>query len=302
VLRGLDRIWPGAWPGNPAPPEMDPGRRALLRSAGMAAMASPFVTAGFGVFIQRTDIRLREVDLQVPGLPHDLDGLRIAQLSDMHVGPFLSPAQLSQAVDMANETKPHLTVVTGDLITTGGDPLDACLSQLARLRAEAGLFGCMGNHEIYANSLDYTERKGAQLGLRFLRSSSQTLRFGEARLNLGGVDYQQMRMPYLVNAGRLLSREEGTLNLLLTHNPDVFPVAARQGWDVVLAGHTHGGQVSVEILHQHLNVARFFTPYTYGSYSQGRSSIYVTRGIGTVGVPARIGAPPEIALIKLCAT
>jgi len=88
---------------------------------------------------------------------------------------------------------------------------------------------------------------------------------------------------------------------LLSHNPDVFDVAARQGWDLTIAGHTHGGQISVEILDQQLSASRFFTPYVYGLYRQGRSSIWVTRGIGTVGVPARIGAPPEVALIKLCA-
>ena len=91
-------------------------------------------------------------------------------------------------------------------------------------------------------------------------------------------------------------------NILLSHNPDVFAVAARQGWDLTLAGHTHGGQVNVEILNQSLNAARFFTPYIYGLYRQGRSSIWVTRGIGTVGVPARLGAPPEVAFIRLCAT
>ena len=89
------------------------------------------------------------------------------------------------------------------------------------------------------------------------------------------------------------------MNLLLSHNPDVFPVAAKQGWDLTLAGHTHGGQVTVEILDRSLNVARFFTPFVYGLYHSGRSSIYVTRGIGTIALPTRIGAPPETALLRL---
>jgi uncharacterized protein len=79
-------------------------------------------------------------------------------------------------------------------------------------------------------------------------------------------------------------------------------VAPQMGFDLTIAGHTHGGQVTVEILHQTLNVARFFTPYTYGLYRRGPAALWVTRGIGTVGVPARIGAPPEIALLRLCAT
>ena len=91
----------------------------------------------------------------------------------------------------------------------------------------------------------------------------------------------------------------GALNILLQHNPDVFPTAVRQGWDLTLAGHTHGGQVNVEILNHDLNIARFYTPYVRGLYRSGRSAIYVTRGIGTIGMPARIGAPPEVTLLRL---
>jgi predicted MPP superfamily phosphohydrolase len=85
----------------------------------------------------------------------------------------------------------------------------------------------------------------------------------------------------------------------VSHNPDVFTMAAKQGWDVTLSGHTHGGQVTVEILSQTLNMARMYTRYVSGFYQLGRSSCYVTRGIGTIGIPARIGATPEITLIRL---
>jgi predicted MPP superfamily phosphohydrolase len=91
----------------------------------------------------------------------------------------------------------------------------------------------------------------------------------------------------------------GAVNVLLSHNPDVFPAAVRQGYNLVIAGHTHGGQVTVEILDQSINAARFFTPYVYGLYRQGNAAAYVTRGIGTIGIPARIGAPPEITLLRL---
>jgi hypothetical protein len=113
------------------------------------------------------------------------------------------------------------------------------------------------------------------------------------------VDYQSLtdRGHYLRGAERLVV--PGAVNVLLSHNPDVFPVAARQGYNLVLAGHTHGGQVTVEILDQSINPARFFTPYVYGLFRSGRSAAYVTRGIGTIGIPARIGAPPEITILRL---
>jgi len=276
------------------------GRRGFIRVTGAAALAAPFAALGFGILVQRKDFRVREIDVPVAKLPPDLQGLRIAHLSDIHLSPFLSESELARVVDMANEFRAHLTAVTGDLITTGNDPLDLCLRQLARLRSDAGTFGCLGNHEIYADVEDEAATKAGRLGIRFLRQQSARLRFGAAELNIAGVDYQRMGGPYLRGAGRAIV--PGITNILLSHNPDVFETAAAQGWDLTLAGHTHGGQVNVEILRQSINPARFFTKYVYGLYRRGPSSIWVTRGIGTVGMPARIGAPPEVALIRLCAT
>jgi predicted MPP superfamily phosphohydrolase len=278
--------------------EHSPGRRAFLRTTQGALMGIPAVATGYGVFVDRFRISLREQNIVLPGLPADLHGLRIAQLTDIHLSPFLSEKELAYAVDLANDTRPHLTLVTGDLITSFGDPLDACLAQLARLRADAGLFGCNGNHEIYTGTQEYVEQKGARLGLHILRARSQRLRFGNATLNLAGVDYQRSGKPYLKGSETLVA--PGAVNILLSHNPDVFPVAAAKGYQLTVAGHTHGGQVRVEILGQDLNVARFFTPYVDGLYRRDNSAIFVSRGIGTIALPARIGAPPEVALLKLC--
>lgn len=282
-----------------APASFDPARRRLLNAAGGALVASPLAVLGYGALVGRTGFQLREVDIPLPRLPDDLDGLRILQLSDIHLSAFLSEDELARVIDAANSTRPHLAVITGDMITTRGDPLDACLRQIARLRTEAGILAVMGNHEDYAQATEYAATEGARLGIRFLRSETQPLVFGAATFNVAGVDYQPIyrRPRYLAGAERLVL--PGALNVLLSHNPDVFPAAAKKGYDLTLSGHTHGGQVSVEILDQALNPARFLTPYVYGLYtSQGRS-IYVTRGIGTVGIPARIGAPPEIALLRL---
>jgi len=277
--------------------EHSPSRRAFLRTTQGVLFGVPAAVTGYGVFIGRFRIGLREQNIVIPGLPPDLDGLRLTQLTDIHLSPFLSEKELAHAVDLANSTRPHLMLVTGDLITRPGDPLDACLAQLARLRADAGIFGCNGNHEIYTGIESYVERMGARQGLHILRSRAQRLRFGSATLNLAGVDYQSTRKPYLRGAGRLV--EPDAFNILLSHNPDVFPVAAAQGYQLTIAGHTHGGQVRVEILRQDLNIARFFTPYVDGLYRQDDKAIFVSRGIGTIALPARIGAPPEVALLIL---
>jgi hypothetical protein len=278
---------------------IDPVRRALLHVAGSTVIAAPFALVGYGAVVERTDFQLREVDVPIPNLHPDLVGLRLLQLSDIHLSPFLSEQEFARAVDMANELRPHLMLVTGDLISVHGDPLDACLRQIARLRSDAGTLGCLGNHEIYAGVEDYAVDQAARLGIPLLRDRTRRFRFGNAQINIAGVDYQRMSWSdhYLEGAEKLLA--PGSLNILLQHNPDVFPTAARQGWDLTLAGHTHGGQVNVEILHHNLNIARFYTPYVRGLYRSGRSAIYVTRGIGTIGMPARIGAAPEISLLRL---
>ncbi len=280
-------------------PEVDLSRRRLLRTAGVVLATAPAAVTAFSI-LTRNRFRLREIDISVPGLPKDLDGLRLVQISDIHLSPYLTETDLARAIDMANSTRAHLALVTGDLVSFRPDLLTACIRQLRKLRAEAGVLGCLGNHEIAAKCEAQATRLGLAAGIRFLRKESEILRFGNTTVNVVGVDYQRMRDPYLRGVGEL--HRPDSFNVLLSHNPDVFPVAAGQGFDLTLSGHTHGGQITVEILHQYLNICRFFTPYVYGLYRMGRSSIYVTRGIGTVGVPVRIGAPPEIALVRLCAT
>jgi uncharacterized protein len=277
---------------------MDPGRRRVLRTAGNVLMGAPLAVLAAG-FVQRNDFHVREVDVPIAGLPDALNGLRVLHLSDIHLSAFLSEKELARVIDASNHLRAHLAVVTGDLISTRGDPLDACIRQLARIKTDAGILGCMGNHERFVDCEEYTRAAAARYGIRFLRLESQALRFGDATLNVAGVDYQpkSQKSIYLRGADRLIV--PGAANMLLSHNPDVFPVAARQGYNLLLAGHTHGGQVTVEILEQAVNPARFFTPYVYGLYRSANAAAYVTRGIGTIGIPARIGALPEITVVRL---
>jgi uncharacterized protein len=280
-------------------PQYNPARRRMLEAAGAAVCVLPVVGTAFGI-VRRNRFRVTEVSVPIPDLSKDLDGLRIVQITDIHLSEFMSERELATAIDMANETRANLALVTGDLITRRGDPLDACLRQLARVRADAGVLGCLGNHEVYAEAEDYVTAQGRRIGIDFLRQQSKLLRFGSAAINFVGVDYQKIHSRYLPGAERLIV--PGAINILLSHNPDVFPVAAAQGYHLTVAGHTHGGQVDVEILHQHLNVARYFTPYVRGLYRSKNSSVYVSNGLGTIGVPVRIGAPPEISVLRLCAT
>jgi predicted MPP superfamily phosphohydrolase len=281
------------------PADFSPSRRRLIRLTTAAAMSAPVAAVTFGGLIERTNFQVREVDLPVPGLHPDFEGFTIAQVSDLHVSPYLSVRQAGRVVDMTNELKPRLTLVTGDLISEKGDPLDATIAEIARLRADLGILGCMGNHEVYAECEAYTEVQARRRGIDFLRLASRQVRWGEGVLNFAGVDYQTIRNKknYLRGADKLIVT--GVPNILLSHNPDVFPVAVRQGYGAVVAGHTHGGQVTIEMLRQTLNVVRFATPYVAGLYRLDGASCYVTAGIGTIGMPVRLGATPEITLLRL---
>jgi predicted MPP superfamily phosphohydrolase len=294
----LYRYLVSRYPLSTTAPVHSPQRRALLQAVGVAAVSAPFAVAAFGAIVERIDFHVKEIDLPIPNLHPDLEGFRIGQLSDLHVSPWLSVRDAGRAVDMLNELKPNLTVVTGDVITQPGDPLDGAIRELGRLRADAGVLGCLGNHERFVRCENYETVEAAKYGIGILRNQSRLLRWGNGLLNVSGVDYQARRDGGYLPAAETLVLP-GAANLLLSHNPDVFPVAVRKGFDAVMSGHTHGGQVTVEILNQTLNLARFATPFVAGLYRLQGRSCYVTAGLGTIALPVRIGAPPEITVVRL---
>jgi predicted MPP superfamily phosphohydrolase len=247
----------------------------------------------------RSGPKLREVNIRIPGLPPDLNGIRISQLTDIHYGPFLGKRELEWAVAMANETRPHIALVTGDLITRQGDDLRGCLNVLKSVRGEAGVWACHGNHEQYAGVEDEATLLGERQGFHYLRGASEILRFGKAKLNLAGIDYHSLGAEPLIGAEEWLVND--ALNVLLSHTPAAFDRAADLGFDLTISGHTHGGQVTLPLGKENLTFARAFTPYIWGLYERQGKQLYVSSGLGTVGVPVRIGADPEVTLIRLCA-
>jgi predicted MPP superfamily phosphohydrolase len=281
------------------PRQFSEDRRTFLNVSAGTLCAAPAIALCTGMII-RKDFFINEFDVRIPNLPKDLQGLRLLQLSDIHMGAFYSRYDLRRVVDASNNLRADLAFITGDMITVKEDPLDDCLLELKRLKAASGIWGCMGNHEKLAETSAYAQKKGLEMGIRFLRRQQEHVRFGNSSINLVGVDHQFKSEGYLVGLDKFVQKDK--FNLLLSHNPDVFPVAAAQGWDLTLAGHTHGGQINVEVAHQNINIVDLVTPYTKGLYQKPESSIYVTSGLGTIGVPVRLGAPPEITLIRLCAS
>jgi len=299
----------------------DPSRRDLFRYAAYMAGGLPFIAATYGVAAGRRNYRIEEVEVPISDLPKQLDGLRIVQLSDLHIGEFMPREEIRRAVDMANELKPDLAVVTGDFVSSERDPLEDCINELGRLRAPLGTWGCNGNHEIYAGAERSAEQLFDRYGMKLLRQESAELQWRGSKLNLIGVDYQRDFMTSGPK-GRALQGIEHLVrrdmpNILLSHNPNSFRRAADLGIELSLAGHTHGGQVKFEVVDRTITPARLITDFVAGLYhlplgngeghavagangSSGKSAyLYVNRGLGTFGFPVRLGVPPEITLLTL---
>jgi uncharacterized protein len=293
---------------------VDRSRRRFFQYAAVVAGGVPFLAATYGFAAGRRRYRIERVDVPVANLPLELEGLRIAQLSDIHIGDYMPAAEIARAVAMANQLNPDLAVVTGDFVTSQGDPLAACIDELARLRAPLGVWGCNGNHEIYAGVEDEAERLFRLKGMRLLRSRSAVVEHRGAAFNLLGVDYQRDHLVAGGPTGVMLQEIEPLVrrdmpNILLSHNPNSFRRAAHLGIELSLAGHTHGGQVKIEIVDHSVNPARLITPFIAGLYrlpmsngnllSSQKASLYVNRGLGTIGFPVRLGVPPEITVLTL---
>jgi uncharacterized protein len=301
---------------------LDRGRRAFFRKAAYLAGGLPFIGAAYGFFEERLNYRVVKVEVPVANLPAELDGMSIAQLSDIHAGDFMPQKEIRRAVDMANDLGADLAVVTGDFISGPNDPLEECIGELGRLRAPLGVWGCNGNHEIYAGFEERARQLFERFGMRLLRQENAELNWRGEKFNLIGVDYQRERLGTGKKVAMLRGAEplvrKDMPNILLSHNPNSFRRAAELGIELSLAGHTHGGQVQVEIVEHSFSPARFMTDFIAGLYrlpmgtrsvqgspaggdsaSGKQAALYVNRGLGTIGMPVRLGVPPEITLITL---
>ncbi len=286
-------------------------RRTFFQYAAVLAGGFPFLAATYGFAAGRLRFTIERVDVPIANLPPQLDGLRIAQLSDIHIGDYMPPREIARAVAIANDLRPDISFVTGDFVSSEGDPLDACITELSRLRAPLGVWGCNGNHEIYAGVEDEAERLFREKGMRLLRATNTVIEHHGGRFNLMGVDYQRDHMTSGEPAGPMLHEIEHLIrrdmpNVLLSHNPNSFHRAAELGIELSLAGHTHGGQVKFEIVDHSISPARLISPFTAGLYRlpmngdrSQKAALYVNRGLGTLGLPVRIGVPPEITLLTL---
>ncbi len=292
----------------PSRPELpSPSRRRFLEQSAIALSAAPFVAGGYGLFYGRLNLETTHQRIKLRRLPKAFEGFRIVQLSDLHISPFMSAEEIRKYVEIANQLHGDLVALTGDFLTYDSATQGAVVQAVSALKAPFGVLGCLGNHEYMTETEESITRLLAKEQIRILRQEQVPIESSGESLNIIGIDYEQARFS-TDHEGHLVDRYmegkeklvmPGTVNILLNHNPNAFDRAAELGMDLMLTGHTHGGQLSLELLHRGLCLSRFVTPYTSGWYQKAGSQLYVNRGIGTISPSIRLGARPEITLFEL---
>lgn len=277
----------------PKPASLRVPRRDFLSLAGTAAVAFPFVAGGYAALCGRLNLEVTHHKIRISRLPKAFQGFRIVQLSDIHISPFMTAQQIAKYVSITNSLRPELIALTGDFLTWDTSAQAVVAHVLGNLTAPFGVWACLGNHESWARAEDSMALHLESNGIRTLRDSAATIAAGGEHLNLIGIEPS-------VSGGvpdQLIAADR--VNILLSHYPTVFDDAAAQNIDLTLAGHTHGGQVKLDFLSPGLMPAALNTPYVSGWFEQPGGQLYVNRGIGTIGVPMRIGVRPEIAILEL---
>jgi predicted MPP superfamily phosphohydrolase len=271
------------------------------RASGLPAtpwlLGAAALSLGAGLVACLREPRMVRRDVPVADLPAAFEGYRVAHLSDVHCGSYTPEARVASWVARINALEPDLVAVTGDLITNGQAFLEAAARALGGLRGRDGAFVSMGNHDYFGSDGERLVALLEREGLTVLRNRGQRVERDGATLFVAGVDDTWSGRADL--PGALAGRPPGVTVLLLAHDPNLFPEAAAHAVELVLSGHTHGGQLAVPGMARRLNLARIVTAFSSGLYQLGRSTLYVSNGAGTTGPPVRLGAAPEITLLTL---
>lgn len=277
---------------------MDRERRQLLKGA--ATLPALALASGvYGGTVGRTGIALREFSVPVPGIDNALEGFRIAQLSDIHLGLFFSLEEWRELLEQTATTGADTLAVTGDLFDD--DEMNAEAAKILDEfvpRFPKGIWFCYGNHEYFRN-IEATEEALAKTRVHVLRDASALVVDGTRPLWFLGVDYPRLRTLFkLDGAASMETAMAGVpgnaVKVLLAHHPDFFDAAASHGVELALAGHTHGGQLGIF----GMPIVPPVFKYMRGVYHVGTTFGYVHSGNGS-WFPYRLGCPPEIAVFVL---
>ena len=270
-----------------------------IAAAIVIAIVGSLLLAGY---LGSKSLVVREVDASIPGLPVEFDGLSIAQVSDLHVGPHTSRRFLNRVVRAVRELTPDVIAVTGDLVDDRAEDVATYAEALGELDAPLGVFMIAGNHDVYAGWDSVEHRLRKDVPARLLLNEAHIIRRGDATLVLagtgdpaGGRRGQSRAAPDVERT--LAGAPNGATIVALAHNPALWPALAQRGVALTLSGHTHWGQLAMPSLGWSL--ASPFLKHAMGAYRDNDALLYINPGTGYWGIPFRLGALPEVTLVRL---
>ncbi|HUK34748.1 MAG TPA: metallophosphoesterase [Vicinamibacterales bacterium] len=264
-------------------------RRAVLKAFAATAATAVTGAGAYGYFDERRQLSITRSDLHLPTLPRALDGLRVGFLTDVHCSRWMSPDDVRHAALQLRDEHPDLIVLGGDYVTWGDRThVRPSAESLSSLSAHHGVFGILGNHD---DDRDMPAALSAR-GIVVLKDARTRLTIRGETIDLVGIRFWTKRLTDIAALMRGASRTV----FLLAHDPRRLTEAAALKVPLVLSGHTHGGQVVLPVVGP---IAAQKFPVIAGVATRGQTTMFVSRGIGTVYVPVRINCPPEIAVLTL---
>ncbi|QQR86283.1 MAG: metallophosphoesterase [Flavobacteriales bacterium] len=288
-------------------------RIRFLSQVGLALATIPFAGVLYGITHGRRNFRVERVTIRSDKLPEQFNGLRVVQISDMHLGSFPTDSDIVQrGIDLINAEEPDLILFTGDLVNDYSEEAEPWLEQLTKLEARIGKFSILGNHD-YSDYARYPSREAKAANLERLKKHHATMGFRlmlDERLNierdgehielLGVQNWGTKFQQYGNLAKTVAGSNPERFRLLMSHDPSHWEA---QVWaekiDLMLSGHTHGAQFGISINGQTYSPAQWFYKHWAGLYEHEGMRLYVNRGFGFIGFPGRIGMPPEITVLDL---
>jgi predicted MPP superfamily phosphohydrolase len=282
-------------------PAMDPGRRQFLRQATVFGAGVPFAASVSGANISY-DFRVEEHEVLLPHWPTALDGLRVAHLSDIHVGGAMDRERLLRVAALTNAARPDLVVHTGDFLTHRDGDFDLPLYEaLARIQAPHGQWACLGNHDF--DDPNRLVQKMREAGVQTLRNRLATIVVDGQELEIAGIDYAFGRFQWEEIYARIVASwgpRRPVPRILLNHDPTAFATLPPGCADLVCSGHTHGGQIGVQFgAGRALTLVGLLGVPDQGVFARDDMRLFVTRCVGFYGYPMRIGIPPEVAILTI---
>ena len=271
-------------------------RREFLRWAVAAAAVGVGVPSVYGNLVEVWAYEVTETVIRIKDLPEGFEGFRIAQVSDVHHSRLVPIEEVRRVVQLANGARADMVALTGDYTTDLTKYIEPCAEVLGELKAPEGVWAVLGNHD-YRTDGALTRAALRRQGIEVLTNQNTELRRGADVLQLAGADDWGWGKADFARAVRGLEKSKPTL--MLSHEPMALDVPETRGVSLILSGHTHGGQICLPFIGSPAAYVWKHLKYLRGRYESEGTQLYVSRGTGVIGVPIRLGARPEVAIIRL---